>query len=314
MRYWEIMEAAGRPKRVGPHPRAEEFFDLYKDGNTVQQIADMVGLSKQAIHQALNTLPAYVEYQSRQPVNNIDPDSIFQKWMKGYSIPAIADQSGCSAGPIKSAILNHPDYVRLKDNRVPTCSDPERLDKMVQKYKAGDDILEIADEFGFRSEYGVYRLLSRHPEWEKMKRTGHLKGVGARKRQTEATVIKLGKTAPDEGAASLAFMAELWKDTTEHPTNRIKRIVQGAQVEIKPKGNSTVRISDILSHVKGAGTKAMNQICSLADKHGVFIELSAMPYDNRMSMEELVDWYKRFGFSVTDDLDDISTEMMRTPE
>ena len=79
--------------------------------------------------------------------------------------------------------------------------------------------------------------------------------------------IKLGSAS--DGAKN--FMDELYATTEVHPWNPRIRIINGnVTVEASKMGNN-IHLHDIVSHAprSGAGTKALNHLKSLADKHGV---------------------------------------------
>lgn len=73
-----------------------------------------------------------------------------------------------------------------------------------------------------------------------------------------------------------------------------------------------VHIKDLRAMTRGGGRAAMEQIVSLADKHGTTLSLLAVPYTatpgggKKMSASELQNWYRGFGFEGT-------TSMTRAP-
>lgn len=73
-----------------------------------------------------------------------------------------------------------------------------------------------------------------------------------------------------------------------------------------------VHVKDLRAMSRGGGRKAMEQVVSLADKHGVTLSLLAVPYaatpggGKKMSSKELQEWYRGFGFEGT-------TSMTRAP-
>jgi hypothetical protein len=52
-------------------------------------------------------------------------------------------------------------------------------------------------------------------------------------------------------------------------------------------------------HGKGHGRVMLKALCELADKHGVELQLKALPIGRKpfpMTRDQLYDWYKRYGF------------------
>ena len=98
-----------------------------------------------------------------------------------------------------------------------------------------------------------------------------------------------------EGTAASRFI-QAWEGSTEHSMFNPNHRMHGmAAVEVKQVGTDTVRISDIMSNTRGEGSRAMKELCWLADKYDVEIELSAMGY-GKTPTPRLVGWYQRFGF------------------
>ena len=57
----------------------------------------------------------------------------------------------------------------------------------------------------------------------------------------------------------------------------------------------------------------MNQITTIADKHGVSLRLDVMPFGQEsLGVKELKSWYGRAGFKRYDD--DYDTLLMREPQ
>lgn len=110
--------------------------------------------------------------------------------------------------------------------------------------------------------------------------------------------IRLGKT---KGEQAQKFMVDFADDSDEHPFNPAARILHGSVVHASRDG-SQVHIHDIqtLALKSGAGTKALKHLTSLADKHGVKLNLFAKAYSNRpehiRSTPKLIKWYEKHGF------------------
>lgn len=133
-----------------------------------------------------------------------------------------------------------------------------------------------------------------------------------RYREILEAVIKLGSFKAAEGSPAHAFMQELEAETRANPLNKSQRLIGPAKVEISTQGGMTVRLHDIQSAARGAGSEALAYICKLADKHGAAIKLTACGYAATPT-EALVAWYKKYGFSVTDH-DDEAFDMLREPK
>lgn len=120
-------------------------------------------------------------------------------------------------------------------------------------------------------------------------------------------VIKLGQ--PNTGPAD-AFIQDFLEISDEHPFNRGARIIGGSAIELS-KFHGNIHLSDItsLDPGKGHSAAAMRLLIKLADKHNVVIELIAKAYrDDRMSTEQLVQWYQRLGFQLMQDPDDLDLD------
>lgn len=107
---------------------------------------------------------------------------------------------------------------------------------------------------------------------------------------------------------SLAFLDEVWANTTAHPFTRGQRVVGDyGVVEVRrdvDNRDTTVHISDILSLTKGKGdgNRLLHWLCELADRHGVTLTLFAKAYmtgdfaKGRPKSKDLAAWYGRNGF------------------
>lgn len=65
--------------------------------------------------------------------------------------------------------------------------------------------------------------------------------------------------------------------------------------------NGRLWIGGITSIEKGVGnaTKAMSEVCKIADKHNVIVSLQPLPYGKdpkRLNADQLIAFYKKFGF------------------
>lgn len=109
---------------------------------------------------------------------------------------------------------------------------------------------------------------------------------------------KFGSSRPSED-----FVDELEDTTSEHPFEERSRIFgDHATLHVSRDGPSSIRLHDIRALQPGGGTKALEHLKSLADKHGVAINGSAKAYTKSskypMSSKQLAGYYKRRGFSV----------------
>ena len=76
-------------------------------------------------------------------------------------------------------------------------------------------------------------------------------------------------------------------------------------------------IGGITSTEKGVGnaTKAMGEVCKIADKYNVIISLQPLPYGKdpkRLNTDQLIAFYKKFGFKFEEGEEDFG-DMERFP-
>jgi len=64
---------------------------------------------------------------------------------------------------------------------------------------------------------------------------------------------------------------------------------------------------------KGYASKVMNRIIDSADKHEIMLHLQATPLDNKISEEDLLSWYKKYGFEPEEE-DYSKFELIRFPK
>lgn len=113
-------------------------------------------------------------------------------------------------------------------------------------------------------------------------------------------------------AAQDAFLTDFYAASEPNPLNDKARIFMGTVIKLRKFGKS-ISLEDIRSMTPGAGTKAMTEICRLADQHGVTLDLYAKGYDTTPTAK-LVEWYGRFRFFRTDfDSDEEGVDMERKP-
>ncbi len=103
-----------------------------------------------------------------------------------------------------------------------------------------------------------------------------------------------------EGTPAQRFIGEFEKQYPE--SGEIgERLVNGntvvSMVHDPFKANTAyVPYVRALTPGQGDGTKALHDVVGLADKHGVALELNAVPIGTSMQSRQLIDWYKKLGF------------------
>lgn len=132
------------------------------------------------------------------------------------------------------------------------------------------------------------------------------------------TRVTLPLDAPRSG--STAMLDDYEAATQPHPFNNRGRLTSDMVLtELYTRGPN-VRISAIASlgeRGKGAGSRALQQITALADRHGVTLELGAKPFrvggsGKRLTAAQLKRWYARHGFVAA--RHDAPGEMVRAPK
>ena len=123
--------------------------------------------------------------------------------------------------------------------------------------------------------------------------------------------IKLRGFSSDNRA--ITFIEEFEKMSTPNPLNDRERILHdtGVTLVVNSFKNNSVHLSDIRSIVKGNGSKCLQEICMLADKHRVTIDLFAKGYGDTPT-SVLKSWYEKFGFEQHETYSD-GYEMIRKP-
>lgn len=108
-------------------------------------------------------------------------------------------------------------------------------------------------------------------------------------------LLKSAAPAPE----LLAFMEDYRNQTDPAPFNNRERIWQSEVLfECRPF-NKMIHLSSIRTYTQGEGwgSKGLQWFCSLADKHGVRIELDPYPFGSGgLSEPDLKAWYSRNGF------------------
>ena len=64
---------------------------------------------------------------------------------------------------------------------------------------------------------------------------------------------------------------------------------------------------------KGYASKVMNRVIDSADKYGITIFLQATPINNKIGEEDLLSWYKKYGFEPEEE-DYSRFELIRFPK
>ena len=104
------------------------------------------------------------------------------------------------------------------------------------------------------------------------------------------------------------FMKEFWDKTAPHPFDHTQRIYNNETIlQLRPwrggpGGSESVHLNWIqaLEPKEGQGTRAMQFLSNLADKHQVLLDLNAVPKgQNKMPVAKLKNFYRKFGFVST---------------
>jgi len=115
----------------------------------------------------------------------------------------------------------------------------------------------------------------------------------------ESNVLTLANKPSEAGPAD-QFIDEFNNATSPHPWDNKKRIHGLTMMHLSRLRKDAIYIHDIsaIEPNQGHASKTMKFICSLANKLGVQLELTAKAFgNNRMTTEQLEKWYKKFGFS-----------------
>jgi len=111
---------------------------------------------------------------------------------------------------------------------------------------------------------------------------------------------KIKVSTPEYGKNVEAMVKEWMEGTEANPFGAPERIIEWkAAAQIRPADKDTVSIESIRAFEmhKGDGGMALRRIVELADKHGVTLQLSPVPFgEGGLTRKQLVDWYKRNGF------------------
>ena len=117
------------------------------------------------------------------------------------------------------------------------------------------------------------------------------------------------------------FMDDLETTTQDHPFNHRVRIVNGnVGVHVSPTSDGNIHIHDIMSYEprSGAGTKALEHLKSLSDKHNVPLEGTASGYTSEGgrigSSKRLKKWYTKHGFTASDGSEDDGYDIHYKPK
>jgi hypothetical protein len=120
---------------------------------------------------------------------------------------------------------------------------------------------------------------------------------------TEAVLKLKGAASPDK---TNKFMDDLISTTKDHPFNhRVRIINDNVGVHVSPTYEGNIHIHDIRSYdpKSGAGTKALEHLKSLSDKHKVPLEGTASAYTSEGgrigSSRRLKKWYTKHGFTAS---------------
>ena len=94
--------------------------------------------------------------------------------------------------------------------------------------------------------------------------------------------------------------------TMEHPMNPRRRVVQDGdalgQYELAPRPSGDGYTIQSIVGESGGGRAALSHLLRSADEHGVPLYLTPKPFGSqRLSQQQLTDWYARNGFSAPDE-------------
>lgn len=115
-----------------------------------------------------------------------------------------------------------------------------------------------------------------------------------------------------------SFLRAFYRITKSDPKHRANRVYNG-NVLFQIQGYDDCIWIDCLKSIdkrKGNATKAMNQVCKLADKYCVPICLDPIPYGNdplRLNEKDLISFYRKFNFEFVRPEDALSN-MERQPK
>lgn len=121
------------------------------------------------------------------------------------------------------------------------------------------------------------------------------------------TMIKLRRVPPSVAPKHTdKFIDDLIATTQDHPFNPRVRIINGnVGVHVSSTSEGNIHIHDIMSYEpkSGAGTKALEHLKSLSDKHKVPLEGIASGYTSEGgrigSSRRLKKWYTKHGFTAS---------------
>jgi hypothetical protein len=106
----------------------------------------------------------------------------------------------------------------------------------------------------------------------------------------------MGAAREDNRKHGQAFIKDLDSVSTVHPFNDKLHVIGNAHVHVSYDGDG-IHIHDIVSFEQGsgAGTKALQVLIKLADKHNLSLNLTAKGYASTKT-SQLKKWYKKFNF------------------
>lgn len=118
----------------------------------------------------------------------------------------------------------------------------------------------------------------------------------------EAMVVKIGGKTSETSKKLDRFMDDYYDSTSEHPFDGRARIHGDSATSELSSAFGEIHMHDIRALRPGGGHEALEQIKSLADKHGVEISGTAKAYGRSakypMNSKQLAGYYKKRGFEV----------------
>lgn len=124
----------------------------------------------------------------------------------------------------------------------------------------------------------------------------------------ESARVKLrGFGKKDNQGDSEDFIEDLFDIAEPHPMNDRMVMLGPVGIHVSKQGNNAVHLHDIVTFdeaMSGKGTRALQVLTKLADKHGIEIHGMAKAYSNNsdhiQDTERLTQWYLKHGFELLD--------------
>ena len=114
-------------------------------------------------------------------------------------------------------------------------------------------------------------------------------------------------------------VTDFFKDIGYEGEETIYEFDEGCQVKlilVQTEEGVEINLIEVLSDEclnKGYASEVMNRVIDSADKHKIIISLQATPIDNKIGEEDLLSWYKKYGFEPEEE-DYSKFELVRFPK